>query len=66
MAEEEDPELTSSHRNTRITATYRAAIDEKDQEQQKGTATKDVKKKPQRDEQEGGDVVQLRPVPPSG
>lgn len=30
MAESEDPELTSSHGHTKITAIYRAAIDGKD------------------------------------
>ena len=29
MAEEEDPELTSSHGNTKITTIYRATIDER-------------------------------------
>ena len=31
MAEYEDPELTSSHRHTKITTIYRATIEEKDQ-----------------------------------
>ena len=30
MAEQKDPELTSSHGHTKITAIYRATIDEKD------------------------------------
>lgn len=29
MSEQEDPELTSSHRHTKITTIYRASIDEK-------------------------------------
>ena len=31
MAEEKDPELTSSHGHTKITTIYRKTIDEKDQ-----------------------------------
>ena len=31
MAEQEDPEPTSSHRYTKMTTTYRATIDKKDQ-----------------------------------
>ena len=38
MAEQEDPNLTSSHRHTKITAISRATIDEKDQK----TSRKDL------------------------
>ena len=31
MAEQEDPELNSSHGQTKITTIYRATIDQKDQ-----------------------------------
>ena len=45
MAEEENPELTSSHRHNEITTTYRATINEKDWNlPEKIFYTKDIKK----------------------
>ena len=38
MAEQENPELTSSHRHTKIITIYRITIDEKDQK----TSRKDI------------------------
>ena len=57
MLELEDPELTFSHGYTKITAIYRATINEKIKKrktedlQKRSSTTKDIKKGPQRDEQ---------------
>ena len=48
MVEQENPELTFSHRPTKIATTYRATLDEKDPK--KISTAKDIKKEPQQDE----------------
>ena len=55
MAEQEDHELTSSHRLTEITTINRAPIDEKDlkSSRKKASTTKDIKKEPQQATQKG-------------
>ena len=53
MAEQEDPELTSFHGNTKMTMIYKETIDDKDQKTSRKDLLKDFKKEPQLDGQEG-------------
>ena len=47
MVEEEDPELTSSHRHTKITTVYRPIIDENSLKNSRKIFYNNDKKKPQ-------------------
>lgn len=62
MAEWEDPKLTSSHGQTKITVVYKAVIDENNLKTRRSSTSKNIKERKM--SSRGRHTASSRPIPP--